>query len=96
MFIETESAPWPLALSDHNRHMDYVDRLYHLKASRNKHQTTSRSIQIKNKKPSVLKSMPGEFCPSARNIDKKMLLAAQKQSKFIQNGGAVSATFHCA
>ncbi|GFW70603.1 hypothetical protein TNCV_1624351 [Trichonephila clavipes] len=64
--------------------------------SRNKHHTTSRSVQIR-KKPYVRKKTCLESSVTSQKGPQEddVLLAPQKQSKFVQNGCVVSAMFHC-
>ncbi|GFV94631.1 uncharacterized protein TNCV_3826981 [Trichonephila clavipes] len=67
--------------------------------TRNKRQTISRSVQIKNKKPYVpLKKHAERAQPTSQKDPREndVLLAAQKQPKFVQNGCVVPAKFHCA
>ncbi|GFT86018.1 hypothetical protein TNCV_3256531 [Trichonephila clavipes] len=65
--------------------------------SRNKRQTTSRSVQIKNKKPYVPKKQAWRALPTSQKDPQEndILHAAQKQSKLVQNGYVVSVKFHC-
>ncbi|GFS91063.1 piggyBac transposable element-derived protein 2 [Trichonephila clavipes] len=66
---------------------------------RNKHQITSRSIHIKNKKTYVSKKDQSWRVLQASQKDPReddRLLAAQTQFKFIKIGCVVSAKFHCA
>ncbi|GFX74973.1 hypothetical protein TNCV_1845451 [Trichonephila clavipes] len=67
-----------LSLKDFRRDIsrDFVSSAF--VTSRNKSQTTSRSVQIKNKM--CTKNMPGVFCPPARKIQEKAMCHWQHKS----------------
>ncbi|GFR11916.1 hypothetical protein TNCT_666761 [Trichonephila clavata] len=71
-----------LSLKDfrRDRYRDFVRTVHLFVTSRNKCQTTSRSVYIKNKKPYVPQKRPGEFCPPARKMHEMLMCCLQHKS----------------